>query len=90
MFLQASFLMGIFTANKMLLNGNSSGKIGYLSRKGDDISYRDLNAFSIGVSMVDPDAKIFLKVINEVQSSEWQNAGVNIFAEIEYTEGKTI
>ena len=67
MFLQASFLMGIFTANKMLLNGNSSGKIGYLSRKGDDISYRNLNAFSIGVSMVD--------------------AGVNIFTDIEYTEG---
>lgn len=87
MFLQASFLMGIFTANKMLLNGNSSGKIGYLSRKGDDMSYRNLNAFSIGISMVDPDAKISLKVINEVQSSdyrsEWQNAGVNIFADIE-------
>ena len=41
--------------------------------------------------MVDPDVKISLKVINEEQSSdyrsEWQNAGVNIFADIEYTEG---
>ena len=89
---EASFLMGIVTADSMLLGGGGKGmKIGYLARSGDSISYRNLNAFAIGVSMIDPEARISLKVYDEENETdfrnEWKNEGVEVYADIEYVPG---
>ena len=86
---EASFLMGVLAADKLLLNKpDGPRKIGYIVRRGDNMSYINLNAFAIGVSMIDPECRISLKCkLNDTESGyhhEWEEEGVTMFADIEY------
>ena len=62
---EAAFLMGILAADKLLAEyggaGSGERRIGYLVRNRDASCIRDLNAFAIGVSMIDPKCRISLK-----------------------------
>ncbi len=58
---EAAFLMGVLAADKLLTEYGGERRIGYLVRNGDASCIRDLNAFAIGVSMIDPGGRISLK-----------------------------
>ena len=87
-FYEAAFLMGVYTANEQLLDPEVSGKrsIGYIMRSLDRLSAANLNAFAIGVSMVDPDCRVSLKTPKGDDTSyreEWAAEGVKYYADIE-------
>lgn len=90
---EASFLMGIYAADRLLRNG-STGKrrIGYLSRYRDSRRSINLNAFAIGVSMIDPECRISLISIHPGEvldfRAKWKQEGVSIYADFEYAVGK--
>ncbi len=87
---EASFLTGILAANTLLLREpGSSNKIGYLLRADKGVSTRMLNAFAIGVSMINPECRIILKSAidggNSEYKSQWKNEGIKMYADIEYS-----
>lgn len=87
---EASFLMGVLSANLLLTEGNGSRKIGYVFRNSYDMSVIDLNAFAIGVSVIDPECRISLKCPEDGSSDyrkEWEEEGVTLFADFEYSTG---
>lgn len=79
---EATFLMGILAADRLLLEGNDTPrKIGYIVRPGSDISTRDLNAFAVGVSLIDPQCMIILG--SDVQAIKQQ--GIIFYADFDYS-----
>ena len=90
---EASFLMGILAANTLLTDGvaGNNRKIGYVARKGTDKGIINLNAFAIGVSLIDPSCKISLKYVSDNSDTsfrkEWEDEGIKMFADIEYSTG---
>ncbi len=83
---EASFLAGVLTASRTLKKGLNR-RIGYLVR-GANMSRRNLNAFAIGVSMIDDECKICLKYSDNMSDEEcrmaWIDEGVEVYADIEY------
>ncbi len=92
---EASFLMGILAADTLLLerSGREERRIGYISR-GGSMSAADLNAFAIGVSLIDPACRVVLRYVGDgsapVTAADWKNAGVSMFADFEYSAGQEV
>ena len=88
---EASFLMGILTADTLLLESGrgSERRIGYISRNSGNMSAADLNAFAVGVSLIDPECRIVLKYVGDSEEAEnsidWAKEGVSMFADFEYS-----
>ena len=85
---EASFLMGIYCANTSLLDypESRSHKIGYISRDDSATERANLNAFAIGVSLIDPDCKIVVRKESEDHDgASWLNEDIRIYADIEYS-----
>lgn len=88
---EASFLMGILAANYLLLRSdkNSKRRIGYVARNMTNIGIANINAFAIGVSIMDPECRISLKwqmPENECNyRDEFAEEGICIYADIEYS-----
>ena len=88
---EAAFLMGILAADVMLRQGDKKGegRIGYLVRNFGNMSMANLNAFAIGVSLLDPDCKISMKYAGSSGSydylKEWKEEGVTMYADFEYS-----
>lgn len=84
---EAAFLMGVLAADKLLCKYGSDGvhRIGYLSRSSDNFSIHELNAFAIGVSMIDPECRISLKsrIHGVKHKEEWKAEGVRIYADFD-------
>ncbi len=89
-FYEAAFLMGVYCADVMLQNPEISEnrKIGYLMRVGSKMSILNLNAFAIGVSLIDPECRVSLKCPesgdDKSYRDEWEREGVKYFADLEY------
>ena len=90
-FYEAAFLMGVYTANVLLLNQVTPGKrkIGYLIRGNDSLSIMNLNAFAIGVSLIDPECKVSIKTPkgsdDTSYKAEWKEEGISYYADLEYS-----
>ncbi len=88
---EAAFLMGILAADIMLTDGDAGcgeHAIGYIARSSGSMSVADLNAFAIGVSLIDPACRIKLKYIGDEDtdlSEDWKREGVKMFADFEYS-----
>lgn len=86
---ESSFLIGILAAQTLLLEyGNDSEHmIGYLARGTEQMNRINLNAFAIGVSMIDPGCRISLKVAgrDEDYRRVWEEEGVKIYSDMEYS-----
>ncbi|MBR6336844.1 MAG: BMP family ABC transporter substrate-binding protein [Ruminococcus sp.] len=93
---EAAFLMGILAADRLLIEYGSSKdrRIGYLSRTHDSTSVRILNAFAIGVSLIDPECRISLKCDRpnapEYFRREWDQEGVKMFADFDYSNSQNV
>ena len=87
---EASFLIGILAAQTLLLEYGNEGnrRIGYLARGTEQINRINLNAFAIGVSIVDPGCRISLKVAgrDEDYRGKWEEEGVRIYSDMEYSQ----
>lgn len=88
---EASFLMGILAADTLLKESNSSDvrRIGYIARKEGIMSVINLNAFAIGVSLIDPDCRISLKYVDSNTASEYRDEfiaeGIRMYADFDYS-----
>lgn len=88
---EASFLMGILAADTLLLDNRrpSERRIGYIARSSGNMSAADLNAFAVGVSLIDPECRIVLKYVGEDPEAEkeidWKKEGITMFADFEYS-----
>ncbi|HBB59071.1 MAG TPA: hypothetical protein DCZ52_02205 [Lachnospiraceae bacterium] len=88
---EASFLMGILTADLLLKDGKAGGEqtIGYLVRNFGNLSMASMNAFAIGVSLIDPDCRISMKYAGNSGTydyrSEWAKEGAGYYADFEYS-----
>jgi len=86
---ESSFLIGILAAQTLLLEYGNAGdrRIGYLARGTEQINRINLNAFAIGVSMVDPGCRVSLKVADRDENyrAEWEEEGVRIYSDMEYS-----
>ncbi len=88
---EAAFLMGILSADTLLLDRSAVGKrrIGYIARSGASMSVLNLNAFAIGVSLIDPECRIELRCLGEGDQTdwrnEWKNSGIRIYADFDYS-----
>lgn len=88
---EATFLTGVLAANLMLTKGYSptDRRIGYLVHSVHSRTYANLNAFAIGVSIVDPECKISLKYTGDGEHDhyrdEWIDEGVLLYADLEYS-----
>ncbi len=85
---ESSFLIGILAAQTLLLEyGEGEHRIGYLARGTEQMNRINLNAFAIGVSMVDPGCRISLKVAgrDEDYRRKWEEEGVKIYSDMEYS-----
>lgn len=93
---EAAFLMGILAADTLLLEkgGREERRIGYIVRGGGSMSVADLNAFAIGVSLIDPGCRISLKYLRgeagTVSAGEWENERVSMYADFEYSAGQEV
>ncbi|MBQ7186666.1 MAG: hypothetical protein IJR91_03430 [Ruminococcus sp.] len=92
---EATFLMGILAADRLLLEGgNAPRRIGYLARSRENFSSRDLNAFAVGVSLIDPEAKVLLAFSENSSEAEcrekWKAAGVRYYADFDYSENADV
>lgn len=90
---EASFLMGILSADTLLLeHPTGERKIGYIARTTDNMSIADLNAFAVGVSIIDPECRIILKYIDsesaEMQPEDWAKEGITMYADFEYSRSR--
>lgn len=85
---EASFLMGVYTADLLLLDraAGSDRKIGYVVRSSSRSARANLNAFAVGVSLIDPECKVIVRKANdEYDRSIWENEGITFFADMDYT-----
>lgn len=88
---EASFLMGILAADYLLQKSNSDSarKIGYVARNLSNIGIANINAFAIGVSILDPECRISLKWQMPDKKcnyrDEFAEEGINIYADVEYS-----
>lgn len=86
---ESSFLIGILAAQTLILEcGNEpERRIGYLVRGTEQINRINLNAFAIGVSMVDPGCRISVKVAgrDEDYRGQWEKEGVRVYSDMEYS-----
>ena len=88
---EAAFLMGILAADRLLLQGGSEPRrIGYLARKREGFEKRELNAFAVGVSLIDPEARIELAYAEDSSDadcrSNWKAHGVKLYADFDYSD----
>lgn len=84
---EATFLMGILAADMLLREGSDKPRyIGYLANSADDMNYRDLNAFAVGVSLIDPECRVLLSCDNGTDIREkWAAHGVRYYADFDYS-----
>ena len=88
---EATFLTGILAAHLMLTKAEPSKnrRIGYLVHSLHSRTYANLNAFAVGVSLIDPECKISLKYIGDGEHKnyrdEWMEEGVLLYADLEYS-----
>ena len=88
---EASFLMGILAANTLLQKGVKEGerKIGYVARNMTNTGIASINAFAIGVSIMDPGCRISLKWQMPGHAcdyrNEFANENITIYADVEYS-----
>ena len=88
---EATFLTGILAADLMLTKGGvgPNRRIGYLVHTVHSRTYANLNAFAIGVSMVDPECRISLKYTGGGEHAnyrdEWIDEGVLLYGDLEYS-----
>lgn len=94
---EASFLMGVLAADRLLQisseagagDGQTRNVIGYVARNTANISIANMNAFAIGVSLIDPNAKV--KIIwNTLENSMdymavLKSENIRVYADIEYS-----
>ncbi len=87
---EAAFLMGIYCGGLMLQAGTAQPhRIGYLARTFENTAV--VNAFAVGVSLMDPGAKILLECMPSDSErpvaelrQKWQEAGAAFYADFEY------
>ncbi len=88
---EAAFLMGILAADDLLRQPatKEERRIGYLVRNFGNMSMANLNAFAIGVSLIDPDCRISMKYAGSSGSydylTEWREEGAGMYADFEYS-----
>lgn len=88
---EASFLMGILTADIMLREGLPKEKriAGYLVRNFGNMSMAIMNAFAIGASLIDPECRISSRYAGSSGSydfrREWEEEGVCFYADFDYS-----
>lgn len=87
---EASFLMGILAANTLLQKKNSDERrVGYVARNTSNIGIANINAFAIGVSVMDPECRISLKWQLPGKAcnyrDEFEKENVTIYADVEYS-----
>ena len=85
---EAAFLMGVYCANTYLLEypGEAEHKIGYIVRDDSASARANLNAFAVGVSLIDPDCQVKVKKEEDDHAGEaWLKEGIRIYADIEYS-----
>ncbi len=88
---EATFLTGILAAHLMLTKAEpkKERRIGYLVHSLHSRTYANLNAFAIGVSLIDPYCKISLKYIGDGEHKnyrdEWIEEDVLMYADLEYS-----
>ena len=88
---EAAFLMGILAADLMLRSPERKpeSRMGYLVRNFGNMSMANLNAFAIGVSLIDPDCRISMKYAGSSGGydylKEWKEEGVGMYADFEYS-----
>ncbi len=88
---EGSFLMGILAADLMLRSDEKKpeNRIGYLVRNFGNMSMANLNAFAIGVSLIDPGCRISMKYAGSSGSydylNEWKDEGALMYADFEYS-----
>ncbi len=84
---EAAFLMGILAADILLRSGSADIKIGYISSSAESVSYSVMNAFAVGVSLIDPECRVLLAYgTYEGCRSKWDELGITILADIEYAD----
>ena len=87
---EAAFLMGVYCGNLMLqTGGNQPHRIGYVARTFEHTA--TVNAFAVGVSLMDPECRILLESIRSDQEMsvsglrrKWQAEGAAFYADFEY------
>ena len=87
---EADFLMGILAADTLLRNSSGEDRrIGYFYLPDDPMRIINLNAFAIGVSMIDPECRILLNDGTDEKADDcihrWHEQGVGVYANIGYT-----
>ena len=88
---EATFLTGILAANLLLTQSDPSAshRIGYLVHSVHSRTYANLNAFAIGVSLIDPRCKVSLKYTGDGEHNhyrdEWIEEGVQLYGDLEYS-----
>lgn len=88
---EASFLMGILAADTLLLDEKrgKERRIGYAARGKGSLAIANLNAFAIGVSLIDPACTVKLRYLTPDEhpdlSSYWRTEGVDMYADFEYS-----
>ena len=88
---EGTFLMGVLAATQLHQQKSGTRRIGYLSRVCDSRRYVNLNAFAIGVSLIDPSCKVSLISVKPGEDKDfrktWKEEGVTIYADFEYYSG---
>ena len=85
------FLVGVLAADVMLTSEEEHKvkKIGYIVHETQSMSIANLNAFAIGVSMIDPECRIDVKYMTKDSTEdyrrEWQEEGIYIYADFQYS-----
>ncbi len=92
---EASFLMGVLAAQTLLLDRSTGDerRIGYLVRDFGNMSMANINAFAIGVSLIDPECKVETVYRGRTKEydyrAEWMKSGIKIFADFDYSSTGT-
>ncbi len=83
---EATFLMGILAADLLLREGGAFRKIGFVAHTNGDFTIRTLNAFAVGVSLIDPECQVLLQLD---EAENWRESfaqeGVGFYADFDYT-----
>ncbi len=88
---EGAFLIGILAADLQLRDEDrkKERRIGYLVRNFGNMSMANLNAFAIGVSLIDPECMISMKYAGNSGSydyyNEWKEEGVSMYADFDYS-----
>lgn len=86
---EAAFLMGVYCGQLMTQLPELPHRIGYMARTFENTA--TVNAFAIGVSMIDPSCKILLECVTPDQEARvpalreaWRAQGIRYHADFEY------